>query len=113
MQPSRPGAGRYWALKPLWDSDSYSLADVAVSVPDRCAAMAVSCPVNVPGPRAAKRLAVASIVEFEHLRASRGLPRPGAPLLGAALANLANWVRESLEPDLPGRTKSTGSKPNK
>ena len=34
-------------------------------------------------------------------------------LLGAALANLANWVRESPEPDLPGRTKSTGGKPLK
>ena len=55
-------------------------------------------------------MAVASPVEFERLRAARGLPRPGAPLLGAALANLANWVRESPETDLPGRTKSTGGK---
>jgi hypothetical protein len=54
--------------------------------------MAVSCPVSVPSPRAAESLAVASIVEFEHLRASRVLPRPGAPSLGAALASLANWV---------------------
>jgi len=97
MEPSRPGAGRYWALKPLWDSGCYSLADVAVSVPQRA-----------PGPRAA--MAVASPAELEFLRASRGLPRPGAPLLGAALANLANWVRESPEPDLPGRAKSTGGK---
>jgi len=112
MKPSRPGAGRHWALKPLWDSGCYSLSDVAVSVPDRGAAMAVSCPVSVP-PRAAENLAVASLVEFEHLNASRGLPLPGAPSLGAALASLANWVREHPEPDLPGRAKSTGGKPLK
>jgi len=88
------------------------LVDVAVSVPDRGAAMAVSYPVSVP-PRAAESLAVASLVEFGHLNASRGLPLPGAPSLGAALASLANWVREHPEPDLPGRAKSTGGKPLK
>ena len=41
MKQSRPGAGRYWALKPLWDSGCYSLADVAVNVPGRGAALSL------------------------------------------------------------------------
>jgi hypothetical protein len=75
----RPGAGRYWAVHPLWDSGCYSLADVAVNI----------------GFRAGQVKAVANSKECDRLTVSRELPVSTAPGLGAALANLADWASES------------------
>jgi hypothetical protein len=94
MKHSRPGAGRYWALKPLWDSGCYSLADVRVAI-------------DVPG-RLTTAKAVASARDLGNLACQRGLPTPCAPRLNAALANLANWVQLHPDADPP---KSSGELP--
>jgi len=74
----RPGAGRYWAVYPLFVSGCYSLADIAVNVE-----------------RTGQLKAVANSKEFGRLTISREPPESTAPGLGAAVGNLVDWPSES------------------